>query len=580
MPYPCFRRISIFVSFMYLSFLFLIPSVYALYEEDAGKFDWHKSLLGPVCHARFEGNFLLLASSYGAVAVASASNSDGSLLWRQVIPLAAPVALPVRDGGTMDKDEKPAVKVLELVLHPQKRLVMALTRDPSTAALGVWAWRLFDGNLMWHVTVPASGVPLGKRVKAKEGGFLALFPDTVGAVDGETGEIYFLSAVDGTRIWKAPAIELMAVTGVVPVDGGTEKGVVVVGEGSDGKAQAFLVRLGGEKAEKIKSVSFSDGGLISHGTPSLHAFARPAPARSLALLLLSPSSSSSLSAADMQLVNPSGAKATPHGVLSSPIPSSHPSSLSASCLVLSDSGAVVEITLTQGKFMQRLVAPPSSPSLPLAFRAGPYVLRGEENQGPGVEVFRVVDGQSVGRVRGRRSLRGLWAGIRGGWREEEKEGRESDLLVLTVDKAETLVLQTMDDRLVWLREECLADVAQVLIVDHRPPAEGEKRSGTEDVTEALATSPLFEKLLSVVLPPSPSSSSVRDPHFGLTKILLFLCAPSSRLIALLSSHGGTILWTRDLSSVEGREGARWRMVQQGDEVLLVGEGGEGLAIWS
>lgn len=97
--------------------------------------------------------------------------------------------------------------------------------------------------------------------------------------------------------------------------------------------------------------------------------------------------------------------------------------------------------------MQRLVAPPSSPSLPLAFRAGPYVLRGEENQGPGVEVFRVVDGQSVGRVRGRRSLRGLWAGIRGGWREEEKEGRESDLLVLTVDKAETLVLQTMDDRL-------------------------------------------------------------------------------------------------------------------------------------
>jgi len=82
-----------------------------------------------------------------------------------------------------------------------------------------------------------------------------------------------------------------------------------------------------------------------------------------------------------------------------------------------------------------------------------------------------------------------------------------------------------------------------------------------------------------VLPPSPSSSSVRDPHFGLTKIVLFLCAPSSRLIALLSSHGGTILWTRDLPSVEGREGARWRMVQQGDEVLLVGEGGEALAIW-
>jgi uncharacterized protein YpmB len=57
----------------------------------------------------------------------------------------------------------------------------------------------------------------------------------------------------------------MAVTGVVPVEGGTEKGVVVVGEGSDGKARALLVRLGGENVEKIKSVSFSDGGLISHG---------------------------------------------------------------------------------------------------------------------------------------------------------------------------------------------------------------------------------------------------------------------------------------------------------------------------
>lgn len=28
----------------------------------------------------------------------------------------------------MDNKDKPAVKVLELVLHPQKRLVMALTR--------------------------------------------------------------------------------------------------------------------------------------------------------------------------------------------------------------------------------------------------------------------------------------------------------------------------------------------------------------------------------------------------------------------------------------------------------------------
>lgn len=43
----------------------------------------------------------------------------------------------------MDKDEKPAVKVLELVLHPQKRLVMALTRSVPAKQnmLLVFLWR-------------------------------------------------------------------------------------------------------------------------------------------------------------------------------------------------------------------------------------------------------------------------------------------------------------------------------------------------------------------------------------------------------------------------------------------------------
>ena len=42
------------------SFLLLLLSAcclsftHALHEEDAGKFDWHKTLLGPVTHARFE----------------------------------------------------------------------------------------------------------------------------------------------------------------------------------------------------------------------------------------------------------------------------------------------------------------------------------------------------------------------------------------------------------------------------------------------------------------------------------------------------------------------------------------------
>jgi hypothetical protein len=34
--------------------LHLLPFTHALHEEDAGKFDWHKTLLGPVTHARFE----------------------------------------------------------------------------------------------------------------------------------------------------------------------------------------------------------------------------------------------------------------------------------------------------------------------------------------------------------------------------------------------------------------------------------------------------------------------------------------------------------------------------------------------
>jgi len=34
--------------------LLLLSSTQALHEEDAGKFDWHKTLLGPVTHARFE----------------------------------------------------------------------------------------------------------------------------------------------------------------------------------------------------------------------------------------------------------------------------------------------------------------------------------------------------------------------------------------------------------------------------------------------------------------------------------------------------------------------------------------------
>jgi hypothetical protein len=74
-----------------------------------------------------QGKFLLLASSLGAVAVAHASNTDESLVWRQVIPLAAPVLLPPAEVGGVGGKEA-AVEIMEVALHPQKRLVLALSR--------------------------------------------------------------------------------------------------------------------------------------------------------------------------------------------------------------------------------------------------------------------------------------------------------------------------------------------------------------------------------------------------------------------------------------------------------------------
>ena len=78
-------------------------------------------------HPNQKGKFLLIASSLGAVAVAHASNTDGSLIWRQVIPLAAPALLPPAEvEGVGGKDA--TVEILEVALHPQKRLVLALSR--------------------------------------------------------------------------------------------------------------------------------------------------------------------------------------------------------------------------------------------------------------------------------------------------------------------------------------------------------------------------------------------------------------------------------------------------------------------
>ena len=71
----------------------------------------------------------------------------------------------------------------------------------------------------------------------------------------------FVNVDDGLCDGEGPSIELEAVAGVVA----TEGGVVVVGEGRDKKAQAFLVKVGEVKAEKVKAVTASDSGLLAHG---------------------------------------------------------------------------------------------------------------------------------------------------------------------------------------------------------------------------------------------------------------------------------------------------------------------------
>jgi len=80
-------------------------------------------------------------------------------------------------------------------------------------------------------------------------------------VCGKGGQTVFVNVGDGLCDGEGPSLELEAVAGVVS----TEGGVVVVGEGKDKKAQAFLVRVGEGKAEKIKTVSSSESGLLAHG---------------------------------------------------------------------------------------------------------------------------------------------------------------------------------------------------------------------------------------------------------------------------------------------------------------------------
>ena len=65
--------------------LLLLPFAHALYEEQAGILDWHKSNLGAVNHAQFapRGRERVFVATEAAV-VASLDTKDGSIVWRQV----------------------------------------------------------------------------------------------------------------------------------------------------------------------------------------------------------------------------------------------------------------------------------------------------------------------------------------------------------------------------------------------------------------------------------------------------------------------------------------------------------------
>jgi len=130
--------------------------------------------------------------------------------------------------------------------------------DPSTTSLDLWAWRLFDGNLLWHASLPSSP---SSSSSSSPSGYLALLPARVAVVCGKGGRTVFVNVDNGLCDGEGPSLELEAVVGVVA----TEGGVVVVGEGKDRRAQALLVKMGEGKAEKVKAVATSDSGLLAHG---------------------------------------------------------------------------------------------------------------------------------------------------------------------------------------------------------------------------------------------------------------------------------------------------------------------------
>ncbi|ELU06819.1 hypothetical protein CAPTEDRAFT_171523 [Capitella teleta] len=151
-----------------LSVAFLVQLCLALYEDQAGKFDWRHQYIGRAVHATFDqsgvqGKRLLLSTEQNVVAAVNARN--GQLGWRHIL----------EEGDSGRIDDMIVVNNFVLVLCSGGGLVRA--------------FHSISGSLQWEAPVPAS--PAQKRGDlALHGGddqLLVLSGDSITVLNSDTG---------------------------------------------------------------------------------------------------------------------------------------------------------------------------------------------------------------------------------------------------------------------------------------------------------------------------------------------------------------------------------------------------------
>lgn len=117
-------------------FLFLIASASAIYEEQAGGFDWLQQHVGEITLAKFAArNQLKLYVASTSNAIAALNLRDGSLAWRRVLD---------------DKDN-----IIDVALLTKPSAFVTL----SSGGKMLRAWSTGDGGLLWEKAVH-SGIHL------------------------------------------------------------------------------------------------------------------------------------------------------------------------------------------------------------------------------------------------------------------------------------------------------------------------------------------------------------------------------------------------------------------------------------